>query len=260
MDSARILQLCYNLKEEHKRIGQWIEQTVVRRYCWASHKDRSFQHEHLLDSFGRQLQWYRAGNATTMFRGIHLYTAVTYVKSFAYRHQAITLALSSQLVDRFLDRLLRNEPLPCLWDDAGWDAELGREEDEAERDSLKDEKKLRIARPIPPLPLDRLLVEDHEILLGAPLLLNPPSISVYTTGNSRSPALLPPENLPTANPPPGSRHIVSPTVSSSFPAAAACSSPSAPVAPCACTSVGSSWRQTGHEFRSESHGKMQSWW
>jgi hypothetical protein len=80
----------------------------------------------------------------------------------------------------------------------------------------KKEKKFRKARAKPPLSLVLLPLEAHEILRGAPpAVLKPPSISVYTTGSSRSAALLPPVNLPTANPPPGSLHIVNPTVSSS---------------------------------------------
>lgn len=56
-------------------------------------------------------------------------------------------------------------------------SELNRGE-ETLCDLLKKEKKLRIARPIPPLSLDLLPPEVHETLLGAPPLLNPPSISV----------------------------------------------------------------------------------
>ncbi|KAJ0575559.1 hypothetical protein HanIR_Chr05g0214111 [Helianthus annuus] len=77
--------------------------------------------------------------------------------------------------------------------------------------------------PNPPSPFPLFLPDSHITLLGVPKpLLNPPSISVYTTGSSlsppRLPPLLPPENLPTANPPPGNLQIVNPTVdnSSSF--------------------------------------------
>jgi hypothetical protein len=63
--------------------------------------------------------------------------------------------------------------------------------------------------------VDRLCREPHEILRGAPPLLKPPSISVYTTGSSLSSGRLPPANLPTAKPPPGSLQMVSPTVVSS---------------------------------------------
>nr|GMD73355.1 hypothetical protein Iba_chr12fCG17560 [Ipomoea batatas] len=87
-----------------------------------------------------------------------------------------------------------------------------------------------------------LLLDLQAILLGTPLL-NPPSISVYTTGSSLSAPLLPPENLPTANPPPGNLQMVKPIASSSF-----------------LDSAGSSWRQTGQEFRRVSHGRMQSGW
>lgn len=50
--------------------------------------------------------------------------------------------------------------------------------EEVDLDSPKNEKTLRIARRILPLSLDLLPLESHEILLGAPLSLNPPSISV----------------------------------------------------------------------------------
>ncbi|KAF7825646.1 E3 ubiquitin-protein ligase RING1-like [Senna tora] len=86
------------------------------------------------------------------------------------------------------------------------------EEREKEVLSLpKYEKKFRNALPNPRVSLDLLILVSQDILLGTPTLLNPPSISVYTTGSSRSAALLPPVNLPTANPPPGSLHIVNPT-------------------------------------------------
>lgn len=139
-------------------------------------------------------------------------------------------------------------------------SEVERDDDEEEDLNLpKNEKMLRKALPSdPPLSLDRLRLDAHEILLGAPLLLNPPSISVYTTGSSRSPALLPPENLPTANPPPGSLHMVSPTVSSSFGAGESASVPDTGEFLVPGTSVGNSWRQTGHELRRDSHGRIQS--
>lgn len=120
------------------------------------------------------------------------------------------------------------------------------EEDENPQMRPRREKTPRKALPTPPLRPPWLPLELHDILLGAPPELSPPSISVYTTGNSLSPALLPPANLPTANPPPGSRHIVSPTASSSPPTDGA--------------SAGISWRQTGHEFLIDSHGRMQSSW
>nr|GMC78932.1 hypothetical protein Iba_chr04aCG6200 [Ipomoea batatas]GMC90030.1 hypothetical protein Iba_chr04fCG4260 [Ipomoea batatas]GMD24704.1 hypothetical protein Iba_scaffold75530CG0010 [Ipomoea batatas] len=87
------------------------------------------------------------------------------------------------------------------------------------------------------------LYSGNHTTIGTPLLLNPPSISVYTTGSS----LLPPENHPTANPPPkgGScsfeegRLVV--LKSPEFGA-----------------SVGSWWWQTGQDLRKDSHGRMQS--
>lgn len=95
------------------------------------------------------------------------------------------------------------------------DSELDLEDDEL-LSLPKNEKKFRKALAKPPLSLVLLPLDGQEILLGAPpAVLNPPSISVYTTGSSRSAALLPPVNLPTANPPPGNLHIVNPTVSSS---------------------------------------------
>lgn len=89
-----------------------------------------------------------------------------------YRHQAIALL-------RLRERHLKTEPPSCLRENEGCVSELGLEEkdedEEVDRDSLKNEKKLRMARPIPP---PSLPLEVHEILLGAPLLLNSPSISV----------------------------------------------------------------------------------
>ncbi|KAL4587701.1 hypothetical protein LXL04_000575 [Taraxacum kok-saghyz] len=122
----------------------------------------------------------------------------------------------------------------------------------------KNENMLRKTLPIPLSPPALFLLDSHIILLGVPeLLLNPPSISVYTTGSSLSPppALLPPENLPTANPPPGNLHIVNPTAadSSSFD-----SERSGLLEFESVESVGSSWRQTGQEFRRASHGRIQS--
>jgi hypothetical protein len=62
--------------------------------------------------------------------------------------------------------------------------------------------------------------------------------------------------LPPAKPPPGSLQMVRPTVASSYSAAAAPSLAGRERG----ASVGSSWRQTGQELRSWSHGRMQSWW
>lgn len=107
--------------------------------------------------------------------------------------------------------------------------------------------------PLPFRPV-LLLLDLQAILLGTPLL-NPPSISVYTTGSSLSAPLLPPENLPTANPPPGSLHIVNPIASSSFLGLEMLSEFVVSV-----DSVGNSCRQTGHEFRRDSHGRIQSEW
>lgn len=159
------------------------------------------------------------------------------------------LAISSS-PGQLLLCLLESTRGPLLFDreDESLLSELDLEDELIRR---KKEKKLRKALPMRPLSLDRLPLEVHEILRGAPPVLNPPSISVYTTGSSLSPALRPPENLPTAKPPPGSLHIVSPTASS-------CSSTSDSIR--RATSVGISCRQTGQELRRESHGKMQSWW
>lgn len=122
----------------------------------------------------------------------------------------------------------------------------------------KKENMLRKALPNPPSLLLLFLLDSHMILLGVPeVLLKPPSISVYTTGSSLSPppVLLPPANLPTANPPPGNLQIVNPTVADS---SSVWSEPSRLVGFVA--SIGSSWRQIGHEFRRVSHGRMQSGW
>lgn len=150
--------------------------------------------------------------------------------------------------------LLKTEPIHSLRDDSDLNPEA---EEEEEGTRPKQATKFRRRPPIPPLSLDRLPREVHETLLGAPLLLNPPSISVYTTGSSLPAALRSPENLPTANPPPGSLQMVSPTVSSSFRSSPPSESAAPPLRP---TSEGISWRHTGHEFRSASQGKMQPWW
>lgn len=57
------------------------------------------------------------------------------------------------------------------------------EEEEDDDDDLweclpKNVNIVRTAQPIPLLSLDLLLLKFHEILLGTPLLLKPPSISV----------------------------------------------------------------------------------
>nr|GMD52902.1 uncharacterized protein LOC109168119 [Ipomoea batatas] len=121
----------------------------------------------------------------------------------------------------------------------------------------KHENTLSNALLTPPFLRDIFPLVPREILLGTPLLLNPPSISVYTTGSS----LLPPENRPTANPPPGNLQIVSPTVSSSE---GCCSFEEGRLvvfkSPEFGASVGSWWRQTGQELRKDSQGRMQSEW
>ena len=120
--------------------------------------------------------------------------------------------------------------VPCAW---------AEEEDEAAvLGRPKQEKSCLNILPIPPLPFDLFPLETHETRLGAPTPLKPPSTSVYTTGNSLSPGRLPPENLPTANPPPGNLQIVRPTVSSGSGSGAARLD----------TSLGNSCRQTGQEF------------
>lgn len=107
---------------------------------------------------------------------------------------------------------------------------------------------LRNILPNPPrLSLTLPLPTDREILLEPSLEFPPLSISVYTTGKWLSPA-----NLPTANPPPGSLQMVKPTASSSIWPATLLSDDDC--------SEGNSWRHTGHEFRIESHGRMQSEW
>ncbi|WVZ95803.1 hypothetical protein U9M48_041521 [Paspalum notatum var. saurae] len=83
----------------------------------------------------------------------------------------------------------------------------------------KTPRRMRLTAPL--CADDGACLDPQEILLGAPAPLNPPSISVYTTGSSRSSGLRPPANLPTAKPPPGSRQMVSPTVASSSAAPAA---------------------------------------
>lgn len=181
-------------------------------------------------------------------------------------HLAISFPFPSsndQLLWRRLRELSKIGALQLLRDDEDRDSGRALEEEAGveARKHPKKENTFRNARPIPPLSLDRFPLWGHEILLDAPPALNPPSISVYTTGSSRSPARRPPENLPTANPPPGSRHIVSPAASSSLPPVGGrAASPSDSDPPLQPKSVGISWRHTGHELLSESHGRMQSLW
>ncbi|KAJ0548939.1 hypothetical protein HanRHA438_Chr08g0372681 [Helianthus annuus] len=145
---------------------------------------------------------------------------------------------------------------------------LCSEEFEFVLDLPKTEIKFRKALRIP-FPLARCVLVSHVILLGLP---EPsPSTSVYTTGSSLSPplVLLPPVNLPTANPPPGNLQIVSPTAadSSSF-VSLRCTdtdltvrdSRDSVIVTESVESVGSSCRHTGHEFRNVSHGRIQSEW
>ena len=160
---------------------------------------------------------------------------------------------NTQVLLRPLKYLLKIEWLRLLVIDDP-DSEIIECEDDEFLNRPRNENILRKARPNPPPPFDLPLLDPQAIRLGAPLLLNPPSISVKTAGSSRSPVLLPPENLPTANPPPGSLHMVSPTASSSADRSPISRSEGLG------DSVGSSWRQTGHELRRESQGRMQSEW
>lgn len=152
-----------------------------------------------------------------------------------------SLSSNAQPLERCLELRLKTEDL-LLWveeeeaccstdGDAEGDDRVEVEEEELLLLRPNKDRKLRNARAIPPLSLLFLPPrDDQEIRLGAPPLLNPPSTSVYTTGSSRSPVLLLPENLPTANPPPGSRQIVNPTGSSTPPAIPGTAAPAAAAA------------------------------